>query len=1363
MKWNFKSFLEESDLSRSPNDVAIALSTFKSTINPEWCKRTSDSQKINFFVDVFQRLYDCCSSNSISVRVATFPALSSFLSKMIRAFPEEIQKSYIQLVTKETSPSKSSILIIYAFAFICNFIAKPFLPDFTTSCPIFHHFTYCDSDQLSHVIACLPEIDDNNHIALLETFINQYKKTKNSQLFNPIQKIVEINKEKTMNTIVNSGIVELIAHIFTTLNVDGGKYDLKEIAKNALKKIQDAEFSEIEICFQILSIKSPSFQCKVEQISNPTNNLNDKENQQSEINNQDIMKDNESVLKISVDDEIVVINASDYSNNPYFYSLNLPNSLLLPKEEDSHSVVSVKFQTISKILSDKNQVMDVDEYISIFDHFCTEKYNDTVSSALKSFAISLPCLISNSTDFRIIRIIKSIFNSKIRSWVHGFDIIRIIESIKDDLYDFITLKSRILLLLKLSMNKKDNLSDKAIDTILLLTNENNFPFISSIIARDIDFFSNFSFQKHLKALSTLISNFHNHNRKHLSWVKELALSVETDYLSNIYILSEILNCMQFFKSSKPKLKDISQTILIYAIFHLKGKNHTNLIPTEYLHYGEKVDSYLNTKSIDITTDKPYDFKYNFPLIYNAFTFFLRQKKDIKELNFMIEYFFDYFPGEATRKLLSIEDKTLINKLQHKLVIVNDHKIISAWCKLMPNDFMSIFASFYLTNSENLRADDFYTMARFLDTYGHKYEAQIIVALLEMPKSLALEVLKLSIQDHSFSNKYSIQLSSFSSLLSENFDEKDDDEKLIFIQNIIQKNKNKDEYIRWSLECNYKNQAKIPNKANKNILISSNVKDFAINHLKGWELLEFHARIGKLDSTVRLRALIENSYKLTICDDLDSRIKYYSEIGNHEYVKLILRESMIKGYIININNMDLPDSVYQKSIKFYSKRKVLIHNKSDINKNIKNLLNNDIVLKRQIVYLCKNYLIINKKSNDIFILLKKLLDKYPSYQNISLQLLCQIIHTRNSTQIPKDFVDFYFSFINQLKNRNEIDEFPIKEISYSLLFLSNKVPFDNNHNLVLRSLFGLCRIYSVEFSIIFTAIISLYKSKKNEKFIFGNMNEMIGILIENEIPSLFMSGIRILKHISDLPDSNQVIEIIDPCLKPIFDRISLCVENQPCLKKLERFFLHILHKNKALSTLQNTIIENIMRFIPKINIFDSLIGPILSFHSPKDQVYLDLIKITKKLIKNPMNIHNVKTYVSVLKYRLKKAGKTSKVSNLMSITVSYVQHCKYFDTYSIHEVYKEWADMIHSTVSAELALKILLKLFMPNSVRFFPIFVVLAEEIRKNNYSAKAIEMLDNALKIETNEMHLCALQMLRNKENLRTALDISLIEIDHIV
>ena len=235
-----------------------------------------------------------------------------------------------------------------------------------------------------------------------------------------------------------------------------------------------------------------------------------------------------------------------------------------------------------------------------------------------------------------------------------------------------------------------------------------------------------------------------------------------------------------------RLVDISHTILIYAILYLKGKDFTSTIPAEFTFYGEKVENYLNKKLIDITNKRPFDFIENFPLIRNAFTFYMRQQKEKKSVLFMIEHFFVYFPHDATMKLFKYEDKILLNKLYKKLSLVTDPRTISLWCKMMPkNEFLVDFAKYYLTHSSFLRPVDFYYFITFLDTFDHTYEAMIIVSLLDMNKKIASEVVLQCLQNHNFASKFSKQLSTFtSSFYKKEFSSKSDEEKLQILNEII---------------------------------------------------------------------------------------------------------------------------------------------------------------------------------------------------------------------------------------------------------------------------------------------------------------------------------------------------------------------------------------------------------------------------------------------------------------------------------------------------------------------------------------------------------------------------------------------------
>ena len=1320
MKQLAQQFLSETDSSKPQNDISLSLSRFKVKVTPELCKGIESKKLIGIFEAIFMRLYECSESKSASVRVSSFPAQASFILKLVRFYPFEMQKSFISFATKNLTPSKGSIMIIFGFALICNFIAKPFLTKFTMSVPIYHHFTNCDSDQLYYVIECLPELDDNYILALLSSFIGQYQKTTSPQLINPIQKIVQLQPDRILPEIIKSNEITLIAHMFTTLNVNADKYDLKEIAHKALSKIKNHEHQDIEVCFQILSIKSKSFNCKCSFVDE---------------NNKEIL--------ISVDDDSAVLNIDEFSKFPYFFTLSLPKSILLPKDDDPAPVISRKFQTISKLLNNKNEIIDVDDFISIFSHFCLRKYGDTASAALKSLALSLPCLIANATNYKLVGIIKSIFKTKIKSWVHGFDVLSVIKGLSNKLYEFIPLRERIQLLLELVMNKKETLSDEAIKVICFLTNETNFLLVTSIIAKNIDFFELYSIQKHLKALSKLIHTFHKQDRHHLDWICETIFSYESFYINDIHTLAEIFDYIQFFKylknvknifNSMNYLHNISYAILTYAILFLKGSDYSSKVPSEFTFYKEKIDNYINTKSIDITTERPYNFSYNFPLIYHAFSYYSKNFKDKKDLEFMIENLFDYFPYESTKLILLLDDKQFPNKIYSHLAAVTNSHVIGIWCKLIKNDFIASFARFYLNHLNMLKnADDVLNMMILLDSFDHKYDAQIIVSILDMPKFLIKDFVILALKNQQFSLKYSEQINYFSSFLCEDFDKKDDFDKIELIRKIIYSD-------------------------NNDFKTSDEINNFAITHLKGWDLVSFRMKTNNFHDNELTPRVFNRNFKSPHYDDLNRKLEFFSDIDDEIRVKVSFHQSLIKGEIIDIGNIDLEEKYILLLANYYHKRGISINFKNkdqyDINNILKILLNQEFIQKKNVVKLCKLYQYLHKNSNDIFQIIKILFESYSIYINLTFKLMCLVINDRESTQIPKDFIDFYFSYIKQ-----NINDLPIKEVAYSLQILSKKIIFENEHDLVFRSLFGKCGLYTVDFSYLFSTMIYLAKKENKDKIIFGNIKDIIDKLFESEIPSLFISALQILKNATNLPDLNQITDIIQPYMPKILSKVREVSYNFPCIRMLKNFFEVIFH-TEALNKhpLIDSIINDIIPMITEIYEFKPLLSTLISYVSIKNSIYPSLSKLSDDLLEAQLNIRTILIYIDSINSRIHKAK--SRETPLLKFISTYAEKTANFDSYFIEETYKKWAYVIKTNISSDLTMVVIVQQLMPFSVRFFPIFTVLAKEVMISTNNQLIQSTISNAINIIQNEAHICALELLLNKSNYRESLGIALLELN---
>lgn len=1009
-------FLASTNPQNPPNEIASALTKFRLKFNPNLCLNVSNSHLLKQLEFIFSRLLLCCESNSSLVRVSCFTALTSFLSKIIRSHPLEIQAAFSLFATKLVSPTKGSILIVFSFSYIATFISGQFFDHFFNSVPLYHHLSNCENsiEDFAQVFQNFPsQMSADNYITILICFVNQYQKTHNSKLLIPIQKIVEkcITLQKDSNAaieeIYKSNNISLIAFIFTTINYNYDTFDLHRIALNALHKLKTAKFSERDDCFQILAIKSKSFTVNCSILDN--------------------------ILRLSIDDEYHDLNIDEYKDLPLFFSLFLPNSLLFPdRSKDSTSVISQKFRTIGRKLSDHNVILDVEEYIELFYKIIiTEydpihqylnnntsnyqkviEYNDEVSSAMRAFAVSLPCLILNAKSFKLILLLKQIMKMKIRSWIHGLDILNIIKSMKNYLFKYITLDERIELLLEFSMNKNDKLSSEGVNLIIEMagvreTNEKNsylktynlafFDRITRIVARSIDFFSPQSLQKKLNILSEIIKNNENQNRVHLEYILSLLSTVYTDHLLDLQTLSVIFNFTQFFTSTNnvsiiqmnDNLIEISFAILIYSLLYIKGFDFTNKLSNDQTIYSSYIEQYINTRVIDIVSIHPFDFKLNFPLIANSYSFYLNQVKPDtsykkKNIMFFIEQYFEYFPYESSKHLFLIEDiqhlsntavfedvpmsttnsiisnssfltssssiaLSLCNFLFSKLKIVSNPNVFCFWVQAFPHNESSVsYAAYFLkhsseTNGSKLTAKQFNIFSLFLNNFGKKYNEIISHCIMNIDPDITSDYILLALLNKEFMLKFNKEINMKSAVFREDFDKMEPGYKM--------------EYTKRFVIYNERNLNEKPLK----IAFSPALIEFGLKNLKGWEKMAFLLKCQNsiknvhnefFDKELRLfedfpkndRAF-NRFFTLRPNDTIHDQLIYYIYTDNKKRIKFTLRMSAIKDMAFDFNDLELKKAIQSSSeslkqiSKFLQKRNSSLKNHARIQEKI-NLLHHE---------------------------------------------------------------------------------------------------------------------------------------------------------------------------------------------------------------------------------------------------------------------------------------------------------------------------------------------------------------------------------------------------------------------------------------
>lgn len=195
--------------SRSESDVAHALYAFQKEIHPFSCSEIGRRQVKEVFRNLWETLISTMNrfSTLVSIRVATFSVVSTFLIRMTPFFPFQVRESFSEIVsnlatlnkndplssesndpvplksskqndkknikssrfidlypisnisdaTQESSSLSSiSILLASSFSFISNFISLELIEDFLVKSPIFHNFIdrgSLESERLPDIIS----------------------------------------------------------------------------------------------------------------------------------------------------------------------------------------------------------------------------------------------------------------------------------------------------------------------------------------------------------------------------------------------------------------------------------------------------------------------------------------------------------------------------------------------------------------------------------------------------------------------------------------------------------------------------------------------------------------------------------------------------------------------------------------------------------------------------------------------------------------------------------------------------------------------------------------------------------------------------------------------------------------------------------------------------------------------------------------------------------------------------------------------------------------------------------------------------------------------------------------------------------
>ena len=135
---HFNKELQETE---EPNQISRVIYKFQTKLKPFLFSKLDDESIVNNFDCVWRIFFQCTANKSVSVRNATYSAVSYFLTSFIIFYPKQLINSFIKIVNEpKLESSDLSLLLISLFAFITNFICPLKLQKFLDLTPIFHHF-----------------------------------------------------------------------------------------------------------------------------------------------------------------------------------------------------------------------------------------------------------------------------------------------------------------------------------------------------------------------------------------------------------------------------------------------------------------------------------------------------------------------------------------------------------------------------------------------------------------------------------------------------------------------------------------------------------------------------------------------------------------------------------------------------------------------------------------------------------------------------------------------------------------------------------------------------------------------------------------------------------------------------------------------------------------------------------------------------------------------------------------------------------------------------------------------------------------------------------------------------------------------
>ena len=473
-----------------------------------------------------------------------------------------------------------------------------------------------------------------------------------------------------------------------------------------------------------------------------------KSEEESESENQE-EEEEESEVVSNIDKKIVKFySTSKFSrdlplsqviNRSSFYNFSdLPFKYLLPRENDSVFILTVKFQKIAQ----RATLNNCQKIFSIFNHFLNERKSQTFSEEEEekekeyfnsvSFydELSSACLQNLPICINVFSVLpefplflKKVLLVKPASWLHASDISRVFGCLNSVHFNKIGgLTTIVSKLLQFSMSSNKQLSNNAIESIVSISNINNCDQILQVIYNSFDDFDPQSTCINLRIASKIVEK-NNFYFCILTTFLERILEASMFFQNDLLLLSEVLHFAATIKnktrlssySSNSFITDNSDTFgygknlkflkdlalsLIYAYIQFFTGN-SNCHPPQSLH--TSIDNLYSLILNYVSSNDADQIEFNF--LFYAFDFLTAfPSSDYKTLALVLcDDLINVFPKEVSNFSVTYPPHIVLQSFYKAFDYFSNSKdieVASIWC----NVFFKITES-NNENSVNKQLDD----------------------------------------------------------------------------------------------------------------------------------------------------------------------------------------------------------------------------------------------------------------------------------------------------------------------------------------------------------------------------------------------------------------------------------------------------------------------------------------------------------------------------------------------------------------------------------------------------------------------------------------------------------------------------------